>query len=218
MDPAFWHERWQQNRIGFHLEDVNPYLRAHWAGLGLPASARILVPLCGKSVDLDWLAAQGHQVLGVEISPLAVEAFFREHGLSPHVSELRQGLQRWQAGAISILCGDFMTLQAADLGGIDGVYDRAALIALPPARRPAYVGQLQRLAGIVPQLLITLEHDGDPHAGPPFSVPDEEVRAHYGANYRIERCERADILGESPKFREQGLARLYETVYSLRPC
>jgi thiopurine S-methyltransferase len=153
----------------------------------------------------------------VEISPLAVEAFFREQGLSPHVSDLRDGLRRWQAGPISILCGDFMTLQAADLGGIEGVYDRAALIALPPDRRSGYVAQLQRLAGVVPQLLITLEHDGDQAAGPPFSVSGEEVRTHYGANYLTEQCARVDILDESPKFREQGLALLDETVYRLLP-
>ena len=82
MQPEFWHDRWQRNQIGFHQEQVNPCLERLWPQLELPRGARVLVPLCGKSLDLSWLAASGFEVLGVELSQTAVEQFFSEQRVS----------------------------------------------------------------------------------------------------------------------------------------
>ncbi len=76
MHKDFWQERWAHNEIGFHLDDVHPGMRRHWPRLALPDGATVLVPLCGKSLDLAWLAGQGFNVVGVELSEKAVEAFF----------------------------------------------------------------------------------------------------------------------------------------------
>ncbi len=48
MEPGFWHEKWQQQQIGFHQQDVNPFLVTYWHQLALPADAKVFVPLCGK--------------------------------------------------------------------------------------------------------------------------------------------------------------------------
>lgn len=85
MEPAFWQKRWADNQIGFHQAQVNPYLQKYWPRLQLAPASRVLVPLCGKSLDLAWLAGQGYRVLGVELSRQAVEGFFREHGLDADV-------------------------------------------------------------------------------------------------------------------------------------
>lgn len=217
MDPVLWHERWQQGRIGFHLDEVNPCLRRHWARLGVAAPARVFVPLAGKSVDLPWFEQQGYQVVANEISPIAVEAFFREQGLQPQVSEVHDTMQCWQARNITLFCGDFMDLTPEDVGAVDAVYDRAALIALTAQQRPAYARQLLRLAGRVPQLLITLEYDRNAMNGPPYAVAGQEVRDYYQAGFRIEEAERRDILAHSPKFRAKGLESLEEVVYRLLP-
>jgi len=79
MDPQFWHERWQRNETGWHQREINAHLQDFWPQLQQPAGGRVLVPLCGKSRDLLWLRAQGHAVLGVEISPIAVREFFAEN-------------------------------------------------------------------------------------------------------------------------------------------
>ena len=79
MDPAFWHSRWQEGRIGFHQDRPTPLLVEHWTSLGLAQGSRVFVPLCGKSLDMAWLASQGHRVLGVELSAMAVRAFYEEH-------------------------------------------------------------------------------------------------------------------------------------------
>src|SRR3546814_2467047 len=91
MDPDFWQQRWRDNRIGFHRDGVLPLLEKHWPSLGLATGSRVFVPLCGKSLDMAWLAARGHRVLGVELSPLAVGQFFDENGLrsEEHTSELQ---------------------------------------------------------------------------------------------------------------------------------
>ena len=94
MDPEFWQQRWRDRQIGFHQDKPTPLLLKHWPSLGVPRGARVFVPLCGKSLDLAWFAARGHRVLGVELSQLAVDEFFAEHGLVPEVHESALGPAR----------------------------------------------------------------------------------------------------------------------------
>jgi thiopurine S-methyltransferase len=161
-------------------------------------------------------------VLGVELSRLAVEAFFAENGLVPSLTQAAPDgppLERFRADEIEILCGDFFDLRPQDLAGVGAVYDRASLIALPPETRPRYAAHLERLLPArVPRLLVTLEYDQSRMAGPPFSVPAEEVAALFGAEHRIDPVAELDCLDESPRFRERGLARLVERVYRLDPA
>ena len=159
MDADFWHERWQANQIGFHQETFNRRLTDHWDTLGLDDSSRVLVPLCGKSLDLIWLREQGHTVIGIEVSPLAVAAFFSENGISPTIHE-ENHYTRLSHDGIELLCGDLFALQAADIGPVDAFYDRAALIALLPTTRHRYVTHLANLCtAATPGLLVTLEYN-----------------------------------------------------------
>lgn len=214
MEPAFWHKRWADNQIGFHQMQVNPYLQAHWPALALARGSRVLVPLCGKSLDLAWLAGQGYRVLGVELSRRAVEGFFREHGLEPEVSQ-RGGFEVWRCAEVEVWCGDFFALQAQDLADCAGVYDRAALIALPPEMRLRYMRLLAELLPTGCQgLLVTLDYEQALLAGPPFSVADDEVRQGF-AGWRVEVLEVLEIIQESPKFAQAGAASLLERVYRI---
>ena len=217
MDPDFWLQRWQENKIGFHLDEVNPLLVAHFSKLKLSPPARVFVPMCGKSVDMVWLLAQGYEVEGVEISPLAIEAFFREQQLSAQTQTI-DGLTRWQADGLVIWCADFFALDAARLGDIAAIYDRAALIAMPEQRRPEYARKLLSLTGKAPQLLITLDYHQPAMNGPPFAVGTAEVLRLYGEDYPglSEPIESADILSSEARFAERGLTALYENVYLLQ--
>lgn len=215
MESTFWHDRWARNQIGFHLPEVNPYLQRHWPGLGLVGGARVLVPLCGKSLDLMWLAQQGCQVLGVELSEKAVEEFFQEQGLAAQVSQ-RGSFKVYQAGTIELWCGDFFELSREDVAGCAALYDRAALIALPPLMRERYAAHLQAIAPQVQSgLLISLDYEQALKAGPPFAVSDEEVRRLLAGRWRLSVLEQRDILAESPKFAQGGVTRLEERVYQL---
>lgn len=216
MDAEFWLQRWQQGQIGFHRHDVMPLLQKHWPSLQLPEGSRVLVPLCGKSLDMHWLAAQGLRVLGVELSPLAVTQFFDEAGLEPARTTGRYG-EHFSAGPIEIILGDAFGMDPALLADIAGVYDRAALIALPPDLRLRYRDTVYAaLPAGCQGLLITLEYPQEEKAGPPFSVAQAEVEALFASPWRHTLLERRDILDQEPRFREEGLSALETAVYRLR--
>ena len=213
MEPKFWQERWARNQIGFHLPEVNPYLQRHWPPLA--EGAKVLVPLCGKSLDLMWLASQGLRVVGVELSEQAVEAFFSEQNLTPRITE-RGVFKVYQADLIEIWCGDFFALDAEVLADCTALYDRAALIALPPLMRAQYTDHLNTwLPAGCQGLLITLDYEQVQKAGPPFAVTDEEVQLLLGERWVLRVLQEQDILGESWKFVQDGVTRLEERVYQL---
>ncbi len=215
MDREFWFERWRQNLIGFHQPEINAHLKSFWPRLGVTAGQPVFVPLCGKSLDMLWLRDQGHPVLGVELSPLAVEAFFAENGLE-YDQHVKQGFTLYQSGHIQVLCGDFFDLRPEQVRGIGAVYDRASLIALPPEMRARYVEQLNRLLpGPLPMLLVTLEYDQAQMQGPPFSVSEPEVRELLATRGSLQRVFEEDILAGEPRFRERGLSDLREKIYLL---
>ncbi|WP_339543852.1 thiopurine S-methyltransferase [Pseudomonas sp. RA_35y_Pfl2_P32] len=217
MQPEFWHKKWASNQIGFHLPQVNPYLQRHWPDLAIPARVRVLVPLCGKSLDLLWLAGQGHQVLGIEISQKAVEDFFSEQQLAPEVSEVG-AFKVYRAGAIELWCGDFFALAAHDVIDCAALYDRAALIALPPPMRERYGAHLQQiLPAEFRGLLVTLDYDQAQLPGPPFAVKDDEVQQSLGRFWCLQVLQEQDVLGESWKFLQAGVTRLVERVYRISP-
>jgi thiopurine S-methyltransferase len=215
MDPDFWLQRWRENQIGFHQERPTPLLVEHWPALGIAPGAKIFVPLAGKSLDLLWFASQGYRVLGVELSQLAVEQFFTGHGLAPETRESRYG-RHYRAGNVELICGDAFALDAQALAGSDAVFDRAALIALPPHMRPRYAHELYaRLPQGCRGLLITLEYPPGEKQGPPFTVPEAEVRALYGCDWDVEVQERRDILKQQPGFQAEGVSALDTVVYRL---
>lgn len=215
MDPQFWLEKWEAHQIGFHLDTVNPLLERHWPPAGLRESGTVLVPLCGKSIDLVHLLQLGHPVVGVELSPLAIRQFFAEQGLEPAVRDIG-GMEACEAEGICLIRGDFFELRPEHLPGIDAVYDRAALIAMPPDRQPAYAAQLMALAPeAAPVLLITLEYDTSEMNGPPFSTPSAQVERLFGGRYALEVLESADALADFAGLRERGLTGLTETVWGL---
>jgi thiopurine S-methyltransferase len=215
MDTDFWLTKWQRNEIGFHEGAPNAHLQRHWKHLGLAQGSRVLVPLCGKSLDLAWLAGQGLQVLGVELSAQAVEAFFQEHGLTASVHHEGE-LTFYRAGPIELVCGDFFALPDELIHGCQACYDRAALVALPPALRRAYARRLQLLPNGARMLLVTMEYPRAQMDGPPFSVEEAEVTALYEDGFEFELLARENALPAHPKLAERGLQRLQEAVWALR--
>lgn len=215
MEAEFWHQRWHENQIGFHQDQPTPLLLKHWPTLGVQSGSRVFVPLAGKSMDLAWFAVQGSRVLGVELSQLAVEQFFSEHDLTPQITDTRYG-RHYNAGNIELICGDAFALDTEALADCQAVFDRAALIALPPDLRRRYVKELHaRLPRGTRGLLITLEYPPHEKEGPPFSVPENEVDDLYARDWKIEVLERRDILAQQPSFIDEGVTRLDTVVYRL---
>ncbi|KRD80219.1 thiopurine S-methyltransferase [Lysobacter sp. Root983] len=215
MNAEFWQQRWRERQIGFHQDRPSPLLLKHWPSLGLAPDSRVFVPLAGKTLDMAWFASQGHRVLGVELSRIAVEEFFAEHGLTPEVEMSRYG-RHYRAGAIELICGDAFALDAALLSDCAAVFDRAALIALPTPLRERYAGELYpRLPSGCRGLLITLEYPQHEKQGPPFSVVEQEVYRLYAPDWRLRTLERRDILAQQPAFIADGVTALDTVVYAL---
>ncbi|WP_298443909.1 thiopurine S-methyltransferase [uncultured Ferrimonas sp.] len=184
MEASFWHQKWQNNDIGFHQADYNTQLLAYFHQLKLGQGARVLVPLCGKSRDLGYLLETGYHVVGIELSELAVVQLFEQLGLTPTVDKQPAG-DRYHCQQLEVWVADIFALTPALLGHIDGVYDRAALIALPPELRGRYATQLLNLSAAAPQLLLTVDYEQSLLAGPPFAVPLNQVNHYYDEHYKI---------------------------------
>ncbi len=215
MQADFWHQRWQDGEIGFHKHEYNASMKRFIDLLGIEQGDHVLVPLCGKSLDMIWLREQHFRVTGIEISQLAVDDFFIENNIEHDISEHEWGLM-YQADGITIYCADFFNIYSANLPHVDAVYDRASLIALPRDMRTDYVGHLSLLMpDTARSLLITLDYPQREMDGPPFSVSDAEVRQLYGQEFIIETIIAEDCLANEPRFKEKGLSQLVERVFLL---
>lgn len=216
MQHEFWHERWQRGEIHFHQAEANAFLKEFWPRLSLPADATVLVPLCGKSLDMTWLAQAGHRVIGVELSPLACAAYFDDGG--PPTTRTRAGaFDVYERDRVRLLCGDFFALQAADVANVAAVFDRAALVALPPDMRRTYAAKLcDVLPPATQMLLLTFEYDQREMAGPPHCVLPDEVASLYGSAFSITTLHRTAAVEAPPPFRARGLTRIAETVLHLQ--
>lgn len=193
MDPAFWHQRWAANEIGFHRSQPNPLLIAYFNALALTKGSRIFVPLCGKTLDIAWLLSNGYLIAGAELSELAITQLFAELGIEPTITELGT-IKHYSATDIDIFVGDIFDLTRKILGPIDALYDRAALIALPENMRARYTKHLIDISRNAPQLLITFEYDQTLMQGPPFAVSPDEVRRHYEDSYEILSLATSDVM------------------------
>lgn len=193
MEAGFWHQMWQKGRVGFHQSEINAFLQRHWQHLTLSGQEGVLVPLCGKSLDMLWLQQLGHSILGVELSQKALDEFLQENHLEAGKLLSQEHFCGYQLENMSLYCGDFFHLTKQDCGDVGAVYDRAALVALPPEMRLSYVRHLKEIlpAG-VKILLIVMEFEGSDLTGPPFSVTEDEVYQLYGNDFHIHLVERFD--------------------------
>jgi thiopurine S-methyltransferase len=217
MDAQFWQGKWRKGEIAFHSESVNSVLEAHWPDLGVPSAARVFVPLCGKTQDMRWLSARGQQVVGVELSEIACTEYFGDYDI-PFGRQAQGGFTCFDSEGVRLLCGDFFSLTAHDLGAAIGFWDRAALIALPPAMRRDYAAKMSQLLPVgAVGLLVSLSYPQDEKKGPPFSVSTEEVHELYGRAFEIAQLADEDIIDLEPRFRGRwGLSALSRQVYRLR--
>jgi thiopurine S-methyltransferase len=210
MEPAFWRARWAEHKIGFHEGRPNALLEQYLTRLD--GRFRVLVPLCGKSEDLAFLAANGHAVVGVELVEDAIVEFFAEHAITPSVERFGE-YAIYKAHEITLIAGDWFGLTPALIGPVDAVYDRAALIALPPEVRPAYIAKLKTL---VPPatwgLVISLDYAAGAWQAPPHAVGDAEVRSYFPAVELV--AERANTGG---RIAESGVPAT-ERCYSVQVC
>lgn len=215
MQHEDWQKRWQQNEIGFNQPQPNELLQRYFSLLNGKPGDRVFVPLCGKSIDMLWLANQGYEVIGVELSRKACEDFFEENRIAVNRVKKDKFLV-FQSEKITLLAGDFFQLDRFMLGDVSAIYDRAALIALSKDIRPTYV---EHMFGLVssntPILLITTFYNQAQMNGPPFSVGEEEVALLFSRGYDIKQVYNRMIQALPEHLRVKGLVQAQEQVYYL---
>lgn len=201
-----WLGRWNDGRTGWHEDDGNAGLREFWDVNG----GAVLVPLCGKSPDLVWLAGRGHEVVGIEMAEKAIHEFFAEQSLA--YEELADELlptYRAKDAPITLVCADYFEFSG---GPFDALYDRGAIVAIDPAMRSSYVRHTDTLLRPgAPRLVITLEYDQTIVQGPPFALMADELSAYWPNLQRIASTDDLDTC--PPKFIEAGLTEIYEVVW-----
>ena len=216
MQADFWLKKWELGETGFHQESINETLQAWWPSVEAPAGSAVLVPLCGKSLDMRWLAEQGHKVVGVEVSPVACEAFFDGLQLKPDI-EKAGAFRSYSAGPYRILQGDFFAATAADVAPVASFYDRAALVAMPPEMQSDYTRQLLSLLppGAV-GLINCLEYPPEVMDGPPFSIGQASLHKLLGPQCGIRRLSIQEVNTAGTSLEGRGLVGLAETAYGVR--
>lgn len=188
MKHEFWHDKWQKNEIGFHLNQPHSLLVKYIDSLNLEKSNRIFLPLCGKSLDIHWLLAQGYHLIGIDLSPIAIEELISELAI-PFTERKLEKLTHYHHPQIDLFVGDFFELTSSNIGKIDAIYDRAALVALPEEVRTDYAQHLMQISNQATQLLISFEYDQSVMAGPPFSISPQQLKDYYSKQYQLKLLE-----------------------------
>lgn len=211
MDHKFWHQRWQQQQIGFHRDAFHELLTSYFPKIS--PSGCVFVPLCGKSKDMLWLLDQGYHVLGVELSELAVKAFFAENQMTPTVTKLGDFIE-YSAGELRIWVGDVFDLRPNDLAAVDAWYDRAALIALPKSMRQRYAKLVREcLPRGTKGLVITVDYPEGLREGPPFAVAEEEFCSLFSERFRIQQLAHVQGFVEKPTDKTSAMSEYAYLVY-----
>ena len=208
-----WLDRWKKGTTGWHRSDINPELIENINQLAKVRPQKIFVPLCGASLDMKYLINQGFYVVGVELSPLAIDRFFKENQIEYKVSKV-EGFNLYQGKNIEIYCGDFFKLKKNYLYDASCVYDRAALIALNPDLQKKYVVHLKE---ILPNsskiLLLTMFYPQNEMEGPPYSVGDDDVEDLFSESKAIKKISFLNETKSSLKPDDLILTYLFKNVY-----
>ena len=213
-DREAWLARWREGRTRFHLDQVHPALMRYISHL--PSGARILVPLCGKSLDLGWLKDQGYNVVGVELAEQAVSELFEQLEVEP-IRTSDGPFEIWKSPGLSVYVGDIFELTADLAGTFDAIWDRAALIALNPTDRTRYAPHVSSfLKKDSSVLLSVLLYDQQKMSGPPFSVTDDEIYRLYAACQSLEKLQSKNVTSRNPMFIEAGLDTVTENLWLIK--
>lgn len=218
MEISYWKARWQKDKTGWHMHLVYPHLPAFWPRLHLNKGATVLVPLCGKSLDMVWLKNQNYRVIGIEVSEKAANEFFMENRLRFEKSS-KAKFTIYETDNLAIWSGDFFKLKKGYLPGVDAIYDKAALIALPNEQRKKYADKILSLCKSHTQILMNaFEYEQEEMTGPPFAVFKDEIKKLFGQHFTIELLHEESIFEDLAKFQHRGLSSyLIEKLYHLRP-
>lgn len=224
--------KWDENRLGWHEDDLHDALKNYGEILipGLNSNEsicsspqRVFVPLCGKSVDMAYLAKSSAvlEVVGVDGVYKALDSFRQEHPtLGMADTQLEKSGDRELISSckkVKLICTDFFGLVPSRTEGkFDVIFDRASLVAINPSLREEYVKILNSLLKDQGKILLVAikrvsgtEKDKE---GPPFSIPQEEVIRLFASEWNVTCLEH-----EGETKRNEG-ADMISSYYMITRC
>jgi len=182
---------WDVDNTPWHLNEPNESLVKHWykASKGRQGM-RVLFPLCGASVDLNWLYRQNHSVVGVEGVRKAVEKLFAEANVEYDVSNVKNG-ETWKFQStderLTVFIQDFLKTSKDLAGTFDAVFDRGALEAMDEADRPSYISTIRNLLKEeFVYILCGFDYSPELKSGPPRPLPLNTVKELFGDFANVE--------------------------------
>ncbi|MFK7823579.1 MAG: thiopurine S-methyltransferase [Oligoflexales bacterium] len=212
MDKKYWLDCWDSGNIRFHQKKVNPHLNSFWKLLAKDRRP-VFVPLCGKTLDMNYLANYGHKVIGVELSEQAIKEFFQGLDLKPQIIS-DSGFKVYEANSYKIYCGDIFEIKF-DFSIIAYVYDRACYIALDHKDRKKYCHWLIKNLPHVNMLHLSIEFD---HltAGPPYSITKQEIERGFSSSFNLE-CLIDEPISKEKVPHADFITHLTERVHKITP-
>jgi len=215
MEAKFWEEAWENGQIGFHQGDFNKNLVEYFELLNLQKNQEVLVPLCGKTLDMNFLLQQHLIVNGVELVEQAIKDYLNENKIDEIKVENVESFKLYSTNALKLYHGDFHLFQQVGKT-YNAIYDRASMIALPPMMRRTHAEVLTALTNRSGKiLLITLEYEQSKVSGPPHSVTEEEIEHLFQENFDIQLLNLEKTKNIGPKFKDNGVNFVTQKVYLL---
>ncbi|XP_069814051.1 thiopurine S-methyltransferase-like isoform X1 [Dendropsophus ebraccatus] len=212
-----WKKKWETKDIWFHKKNIHPLL-AEFINEMQDGRTKLTIffPLCGKAVDMKWLADMGHNIVGVDACEIGLKEFFAEHDI-PYTEEAVAGIPgakvfKSASDNISLYCCSIYDISESVIGKFDGMWDRGAMVAVNPRDRERYATiMLSLMAKDCHYLLVTVEYDPKLHGGPPFYVPESDLENLLGPSCTFKLLKKIDALADKQK--EWGLDFCFENIY-----
>jgi SAM-dependent methyltransferase len=166
---------WDKGYAAPPLEEFLELLNCRKVGRSSQASrklqGRVLVPGCGTGHDVRLLAAQGAEVVGLDIAPGALT----KAGAFPTV------------GSETFALGDFLDLPKDYHNAFDWVFEHTCLCAIEPSEREAYVASLKLALKPGGRYLAVFfrevsDYTGD---GPPHPISAEEIDELFEKDFEV---------------------------------
>ncbi|KAK3732788.1 hypothetical protein RRG08_041098 [Elysia crispata] len=191
----YWQHRYDVGDTYWMRQEAAPMLVKHYMKLNPDKKARnILLPLCGKSWDLDWLSEQDVPlVVGIDCLLGVLREFSNRSGhiwTETAVPKLGSDsvLLKRNDGKMKLYSCDMLDFSPEIEGTFDAVWERGSLIILPRESVNRYVQilvSLLRSGGRI--LLESIEFDADAidpgteyKPFPPFPYFQEDIKHLFG--------------------------------------
>jgi methyl halide transferase len=181
MDPnplsaEYWDRRYQEGSTPWNLGVPAPPLVSLLASPNSPTPGRIAVLGCGTGYDALLFAEHGFEVVGCDLSALAIE--------TAKSAALERGL------TVEFLERDIFALIPEFSQSFDYVLEHTCFCAIDPTLRPKYVelvSTLLRPNGKLLGLFFTHNRPG----GPPFGSTTKEIRELFAERFEFLSLEAA---------------------------